>query len=92
MALASQSEQLEVTPEPSLLKEKNRAISLDHEIVRWDRVKMSQNSTEAKKRKIRTRSWSIKCKFHSKESWETKSQDRDQKGKKGVERIASLEE
>ena len=51
---ASQSEQLANTPEPSLPKGKrNRAICPHHQIVRWEKVEVSESRTLARKRRVR---------------------------------------
>ena len=51
VASVPQSEQLTKTPEPPLPKGKmNRAVSPDHQIVRWERVKVSESCTLARER------------------------------------------
>ena len=57
MAPGPQREQLASMPEPPLPKvlkeQRNRAVSPEHQIVKGERVKVSESSTLARKREIR---------------------------------------
>ena len=58
VASVPQREQLASTPEPLCQEEKkNRAVSSEHQIVRRERVKVSESRTLARKRVIRARAW-----------------------------------
>ena len=58
-----QSEQLASTPEPSLLKGKRT--EPDDQIVRWEKVKVSESCTLVRERGIRAGAWVRKSGLHS---------------------------
>ena len=59
VASVPQREQLASTPDPSLPKKKrNRVVCPEHQVVRCERVKVSESRTLASERGIRARAWS----------------------------------
>ena len=56
VASVPQAEQLASTPEPPLPKKRNRAVSPEHQIVRGERVKVSEHRTLARERGDQSRS------------------------------------
>ena len=51
VASVPQREQMAATPEPLLPKGKRTAVCPEHQIVRWERVKVSESRTLARKRR-----------------------------------------
>ena len=65
VASVPQREQLASTPEPSLPKGRNRAVSPSYQIIKWETVKVSESHTLAKEGRIRARAWEGKRGLHS---------------------------
>ena len=67
VASVPQRELLARTPEPYYSKGKrNRAVSPKHQIVSWERIKVSENRTLTRERRIRAGAWRGKSKLRSK--------------------------